>query len=329
MVTKFMERRMKVLHVDTNHPLIIEQFNELGFQNDEDYSSSKAEIEKKINEYDGLIIRSRFSIDAEFLDKATNLKFIGRLGAGLENIDVRHAKALGVFLAAAPEGNRNAVGEHTLGMLLSLFNKLNHADKEVRSGKWDREGNRGLELEGKVVGIVGYGNMGKAFAKKLKGFDVDEVICFDIEGGVEDENARQVGIMELHQRTDVLSLHVPQTEKTIGMANTEFINKFNKPFWILNTARGKCIKTPDLVEALKSGKILGAGLDVLEYEKSSFEDMFKNAVTSGGVEKLPDAFQYLIDAENVLLTPHVAGWTVESKIKLAQTVVDKIKAKFC
>ena len=317
-----MERRMKVLHVDTNHPLIIEQFNELGFQNDEDYSSSKAEIEKKIHEYDGLIIRSRFSIDADFLDKATNLKFIGRLGAGLENIDVRHAKALGVFLAAAPEGNRNAVGEHTLGMLLSLFNKLNQADKEVRSGKWDREGNRGLELEGKVVGIVGYGNMGKAFAKKLKGFDVDEVICFDIEGGVEDENARQVGIMELHQRTDVLSLHVPQTEKTIGMVNTEFIDKFHNPFWILNTARGKCIKTPDLVEALKSGKILGAGLDVLEYEKSSFEDMFTD-------KNLPDAFQYLIDAENVLLTPHVAGWTIESKIKLAQTVVDKIKAKFC
>ena len=317
-----MERRMKVLHVDTNHPLIIEQFNELGFQNDEDYSSSKAEIEKKIHEYDGLIIRSRFSIDAELLDKATNLKFIGRLGAGLENIDVRYARALGIFLAAAPEGNRNAVGEHTLGMLLSLFNKLNNADKEVRSGKWDREGNRGLELEGKVVGIVGYGNMGKAFAKKLKGFDVDEVICFDIEGGVEDENARQVGIMELHQRTDVLSLHVPQTEKTIGMVNTEFISKFNKPFWILNTARGKCIKTPDLVEALKSGKILGAGLDVLEYEKTSFEDMFSD-------KSLPDAFQYLIDAENVLLTPHVAGWTLESKTKLAQTVVDKIKAKFC
>ena len=313
---------MKVLHVDINHPLIIEQFNELGFQNDEDYSSYKADIEKKIHAYDGLIIRSRFSIDAEFLDKATNLKFIGRLGAGLENIDVRYAKAKGVFLAAAPEGNRNAVGEHTLGMLLSLFNKLNSADKEVRNGKWNREGNRGLELEGKVVGIVGYGNMGKAFAKKLKGFDVDEVICYDIEGGVEDDNARQVGIMELHQRTDVLSLHVPQTEKTIGMVNSEFINKFHSSFWVLNTARGKCINTTDLVKSLKSGKILGAGLDVLEYEKSSFEDMFTD-------KKLPEAFQYLIKAENVLLTPHVAGWTVESKIKLAQTVVNKIKAKFC
>ena len=243
------------------------------------------------------------------------------MGAGLENIDTRYAKSLGIFLAAAPEGNCNAVGEHALGMLLSLFNNLNKADAEVRNGKWDREGNRGVELEGKVVGIIGYGNMGKAFAKKLKGFDVDEVICYDIEGGVEDENARQVGIMELHQRTDVLSLHVPQTASTIGMINSEFLNKFRKNIWIINTARGKCIKTEDLVSALQSKKVLGAGLDVLEYEKSSFENMF----TGDG---LPEAFEYLTKANNVLLSPHVAGWTVESKIKLAQTVVNKIKNKF-
>jgi D-3-phosphoglycerate dehydrogenase len=313
---------MKVLHVDSNHPLIIEQFNNFGFVNDEDYVSTKEEIEEKIGAYEGLIIRSRFTIDASFLDKAKNLKFIGRLGAGLENIDTRYAKSLGIFLAAAPEGNRNAVGEHALGMLLSLFNKLNKADAEVRDGKWDREGNRGVELEGKVVGIIGYGNMGKAFAKKLKGFDVDEVICYDIEGGVEDENARQVGIMELHQRTDVLSLHVPQTASTIGMINTEFLNKFHKNIWIINTARGKCINTADLVSALKSGKVLGAGLDVLEYEKASFENMFTD-------NRLPEAFEYLTKADNVLLSPHVAGWTVESKVKLAQTIVDKVKSKFC
>ncbi|TVZ16509.1 2-hydroxyacid dehydrogenase [Maribacter sp. MAR_2009_72] len=313
---------MKVLHVDINHPLIIEQFSELGFENHEDYTSTKEEIATRISHYDGIIIRSRFSIDADFLDKAKNLKFIGRLGAGLENIDTQYAKSLGVFLAAAPEGNRNAVGEHALGMLLSLFNKLNKADHEVRSGKWDREGNRGLELEGKVVGIIGYGNMGKAFAKKLKGFDVEEVICYDIKGGVEDEHARQVGIMEFQDRVDVISLHVPQTQDTIGMFRTEFIEKFKKSFWIINTARGKCIDTQDLVAALKSGKILGAGLDVLEYEKASFEHMFTD-------DQLPDAFEYLIKADNVILSPHVAGWTVESKIKLAQTVVDKIKNKFC
>tara|TARA_R110000796_G_scaffold72010_1_gene163229 strand:+ start:23987 stop:24925 length:939 start_codon:yes stop_codon:yes gene_type:complete len=312
---------MKVLHLDVNHPLIIEQFNALGFQNDEDYTSTKEEIEKKIGDYDGVIIRSRFTIDEAFLDKAVNLKFIGRLGAGLENIDTDHAKRLGIFLAAAPEGNRNAVGEHALGMLLSLFNKLNKADREVRSGKWDREGNRGIELEGKTVGIIGYGNMGKAFAKKLKGFDV-EVICYDIVGGVGDENARQVGIMEFKQRSEVVSLHVPQTPSTINMINTDFLKDFKNPLWLINTARGKCVVTEDLVAAMKEGKVLGAGLDVLEYEKKSFEDMF------GGSE-LPEAFTYLIKANNVLLTPHVAGWTVESKIKLAQTVVDKIKEKFC
>jgi len=311
---------MKVLHLDTNHPLIIEQFNELGYTNDEDYTSTKQEIEAKIHQYDGIIIRSRFSLDKHFLDKATNLKFIGRLGAGLENIDTDYAKQKGVFLAAAPEGNRNAVGEHTLGMLLSLFNKLTTADQEVRTGKWDREGNRGIELDGRTVGIIGYGNMGKAFAKKLRGFDV-EVICFDIDGGVGDENVRQVGIMEFQQKADIVSLHTPQTPLTIKMINEEFINAFQKPFWLFNTARGKAVVTEDLVAALKSGKILGAGLDVLEYEKSSFEDMFSD-------NKLPEAFEYLIQAKNVLLTPHVGGWTVESKIKLAQTVVDKVKENF-
>ena len=321
MAERTMDEKMKVLHVDTNHPLLIEQFAELGFTNDEDYTSTKSEIEKKIHAYDGLIIRSRFSIDADFLDKAVALKFIGRLGAGLENIDVAHAESLGIFLAAAPEGNRNAVAEHALGMLLSLFNHLNKADSEVRSGKWDREGNRGCELDGKTVGIIGYGNTGKAFAKKLSGFDT-EVICFDIKGGVEDEHARQVGIMELHQKTDILSLHIPQTDLTVGMINSTFIEKFHNPIWFLNTARGKCVNTADLVEGLKSGKILGAGLDVLEYEKSSFENMFADT-------ELPEAFKYLSQAKNVILSPHVAGWTVESKIKLAQTIVDKIKAEFC
>ncbi|MEM9866832.1 MAG: 2-hydroxyacid dehydrogenase, partial [Bacteroidota bacterium] len=277
------------------------------------------EIEKKIHLYDGVVIRSRFTLDQEFLDRATNLKFIGRVGAGLENIDVRYAKKKGVFLASAPEGNRNAVGEHTLGMLLSLMNKLNKAHREVRKGKWDREGNRGVELDGKTIGIIGYGNMGKAFARKLKGFEV-EVICFDIIGGVGDENARQVGIMEFQQKSDVVSLHVPQTESTLNMVNSNFINAFHKPIWLINTARGKCVVTEDLVKGLKSGKVLGAGLDVLEYEKKSFENMF--------LQK-PKAFKYLRKATNVMLTPHVAGWTIESKEKLAQTIVDKIQGQFC
>jgi len=312
---------MKILHLDTNHPLLIEQFNALGFENIEEYKAAKSEVEKSIHLYDGLIIRSRFTIDKSFLDKAQNLKFIGRLGSGLENIDVDYARDKGIFLAAAPEGNRNAVGEHSLGLLLALFNKLTKANNEVKKGKWDREANRGTELDGKTVGIIGYGNTGKAFAKKLRGFDI-EVICYDIVGGVSDENARQVGIMELEQKSDIISLHVPQTPETMGMINTEFINAFQKPFWLLNTARGKCVVTEDLVTALKSGKILGAGLDVLEYEKTSFEDMFSQ-------ESLPEAFQFLVDAENIILSPHVAGWTIESKEKLAQTIVDKIKSRFC
>ncbi|MBU2922626.1 2-hydroxyacid dehydrogenase [Winogradskyella psychrotolerans] len=311
---------MKVLHLDSNHPLLIKQLNALGFTNHEDYKASKSEIEAKISEYDGMIIRSRFSIDKAFLDAATNLKFIGRVGAGLENIDCDYAKKKGIHLISAPEGNRNAVGEHALGMLLSLFNKLNKADREVRQGQWLREENRGLELDGKTVGLIGYGNMGKAFAKKLKGFDV-EVLCHDIKTGVGDANAKQVILEELKAKVDVLSLHTPQTALTLNMVNSEFINGFKKPFWLINTARGKSVVTEDIVSALKSGQLLGAGLDVLEYEKSSFENLFSS-------NTIPEAFQYLIESENVLLSPHVAGWTVESNIKLAQTIVDKIKAKF-
>jgi D-3-phosphoglycerate dehydrogenase len=311
---------MKILHLDENHPLLIDEFEKLGFENDLDYTSPREEILDKIGAYQGLILRSRLPIDRELLDRASCLKFIGRLGAGLENIDVEYARVKGIFLAAAPEGNRNAVGEHTLGMLLSLFNKLHTADAEVRRGLWRREENRGLEIEGKTIGIIGYGNMGKAFASKLKGFD-SEVICYDIAGGVGNEDARQVGIMEFRKNVDVISLHVPETPQTLGMVNTAFIHKIHKPFWLLNTARGKCVKTADLVAALQSGKVLGAGLDVLEYEKSSFESLFQEG-------DMPPAFKYLIEAPNVLLSPHVAGWSVESREKLARTIVDKVKSHF-
>ena len=311
---------MKILHVDRNHPLILEQLKAYGFQNEEDYTSSKSEIEKKISSYDGLIIRSRFTIDQSFLDAATNLKFIGRLGAGLENIDIDYATKNGIQLFSAPEGNRNAVGEHTLGMLLSLFNHLRRADHEVRNGIWKREENRGLELEGKTIGLIGYGNMGKAFAKKLRGFDC-EVIFYDLKEGIANEDAQQVSLQELREKAEVLSLHTPLTSLTENMVNSDFIDQFKNPFWLINTARGKSLVTQDLVDALKSGKVLGAGLDVLEYEKSSFENLFSDQ------KRLPDAFQYLIEADNVLLSPHIAGWTIESKEKLAQTIVDKIKQK--
>lgn len=318
---------MKILHLDTNHELLIRQLNDLGFTNHEDYISSKEAIEAKIKDYDGIVLRSRFTIDKQFLDAATNLKFIGRVGAGLENIDCDYAKTKGVTLIAAPEGNRNAVGEHTLGMLLSLFNKLNKADLEVRQGKWLREDNRGIELDGRTVGIIGYGNMGKAFSKKLRGFDV-EVLCYDIKEHLGDAYAKQVSLSEFREKVDVVSLHTPQTPLTLNMIDEAFINQFKKPFWFINTARGKSVVTRDLVSALKSKRVLGAGLDVLEYEKASFENLFKKDVTSGSIE-MPEAFQYLINSQNVILSPHVAGWTIESKEKLAQTIVDKIKVEFC
>jgi D-3-phosphoglycerate dehydrogenase len=306
---------IKILHLDSNHPLLWEQLEKAGFQNEADYTSTKEEVESKIDNYHGIVIRSRFKIDKTFIDKAKNLQFIARVGAGLESIDCEYAESKNIKLIAAPEGNASAVGEHALGMLLSLFNNLNNADKEVKSGQWNRESNRGTELDGKTVGIIGYGNMGKSFAKKLRGFEVD-VLCYDILPNVADSNAKQVPLQEIQQKADVLSLHIPWTPETDKLVDTSFINQFSKPFWFINTARGKSVVTSDLVSALQSGKILGAGLDVLEYEKLSFESLFEASK--------PEAFEYLLNANNVLLSPHIAGWTIESKEKLAQVIVDKI-----
>ena len=311
---------MKILHLDKNHSLLLKQLTAAGFENDENYYAPKETVEEIIHQYDGVILRSRFAIDRTFLDAATNLKFIGRVGAGLENIDCEYAEKKRITLIAAPEGNRTAVAEHALGMLLNLMNKLSFVNREVRNGIWKREENRGFEIEGKTVGIIGYGVMGKAFAQRLKGFNC-KVICYDIKTGVGDENAEQVALQQLQQQTDILSLHTPQTPETFHLINKKFIVGFQKPFWFINTARGKSVKTEDLVEALKSGTILGAGLDVLEYEKSSFENMFSD-------DELPEAFQYLIQADNVLLSPHIAGWTMESKEKLAQIIVDKISVLY-
>lgn len=310
---------MKILHLDKNHPLLIKQLTDAGYKNEEDYTSSKPDIERIISEYDGIVIRSRFKCDATFINAATNLKFIARVGAGLESIDIPYAESKGITLISAPEGNCNAVGEHTLGMLLSLFNKLNKADLEVRKGLWHREVNRGIELDGKTVGIIGYGNMGKAFSKKLKGFDC-KVICYDIKEQIGDENATQVSLKTFQKEVDVVSLHIPWTPLTNSMVNSYFINQFSKTFWLLNTARGKIVVTSDLVSALKKGQLLGAGLDVLEFEKSSFESLFSN--------EIPASLSDLLSMDNVILSPHIAGWTLESKEKLAQVIADKIVRKF-
>ena len=306
---------MKILLLDKNHPLITEQLSEKGFVLEEDFSSSYEQVLEKIHLYEGIIIRSRIPLDAYFLEKAKNLKFIARVGAGMENIDIAKAQELGIKLINSPEGNKDAVAEHVIGTLLVLMNRLFISSNEVKKGIWLREENRGEEILGKTFGIIGYGNMGKAVAKRLSGFGC-KTIFYDIKPNLSDESATQVSLQELQENADILSLHTPLTEDTLYMIDEEFISKMKKNFYFINTARGKNLKTSALVNALKLGKIKGACLDVLEYEKTSFENL----------ETKNKDLEYLLNSEKAIITPHIAGWTHESKIKLAQVIVDKILA---
>ncbi len=306
---------MKILLLDKNHPLITEQLSEKGFVLEEDFSSSYEQVLDKIHLYEGIIIRSRIPLDAHFLEKAKNLKFIARVGAGMENIDITKTQELGIKLINSPEGNKDAVAEHVIGTLLVLMNRLFISSNEVKKGIWLREENRGEEILGKTFGIIGYGNMGKAVAKRLSGFGC-KTIFYDIKPNLSDEFATQVSLQELQENADILSLHTPLTEDTLYMIDEEFISKMKKNFYFINTARGKNLKTSALVNAFKSGKIKGACLDVLEYEKTSFENL----------ETKNEDLEYLLNSEKAIITPHIAGWTHESKIKLAQVIVDKILA---
>ena len=306
---------MKILLLDKNHPLITEQLSEKGFVLEEDFSSSYEQVLEKIHLYEGVIIRSRIPLDAHFLEKAKNLKFIARVGAGMENIDIAKAQKLGIKLINSPEGNKDAVAEHVIGTLLVLMNRLFISSNEVKKGIWLREENRGEEILGKTFGIIGYGNMGKAVAKRLSGFGC-KTIFYDIKPNLSDEFATQVSLQELQENADILSLHTPLTEDTLYMIDEEFISKMKQNFYFINTARGKNLKTSALANALKSGKIKGACLDVLEYEKTSFENL----------EMKNEDLEYLLNSEKAIITPHIAGWTHESKIKLAQVIVNKILA---
>ena len=308
---------MKILQLDKNHPLITEQLSAKGFEIDDDFSSSYDDVLKKIDAYDGIIIRSRIPVDRNFIEHGKNLKFIARVGAGMENIDGEFATKSGISLISSPEGNRDSVAEHVLGMLLILMNRLFIASNEVKNGIWKREENRGDELLGKTFGIIGYGNMGKAVAKRLSGFGV-KVIFHDILPNLSDEFATQVSLDTLKNEADILSLHIPITNETHHLIDSQFISEMKKDFYFINTARGKNVKTSDLVEAIRSGKVRGACLDVLEYEKPSFENL--------EVENNDSAF--LLQSEKVIVTPHIAGWTVQSKEKLAQVIVDKILTEF-
>ena len=309
---------MRILHIDSNHPSLISMLIKNGHVNHSDFISSKHDIGLVIKNYDGLILRSRFKIDKEFIDKAINLKFIARVGSGIENIDSKYAKTKNIEVISSPEGNSNAVGEHAMGLLLSLLNNINTSSVQVKKGVWVREQNRGHELEGKTVAILGLGNTGKSFAKKISAFNCN-VIFYDINDDIKSDIAKKSSLDDIYENADVLSLHLPHTNLTFNLFNKTFIEKFNNPFWLLNTSRGSIVNTADLIEALKTNKVLGAGLDVLDIESSSFTEIINDK---------NDDFHKLSSFKNVIITPHIAGWTFESNIKLSKIVVNKINNYF-
>lgn len=307
---------MKILFVDTTHVLLKEKLEKIGYQCHTAYSASKLEIEQIIHQYEGIIIRSRFNIDLKFINKALRLKFIARAGSGLENIDIRHAERKGIKCYNASEGNRQAVAEHAIGMLLALFNNLKKSDEEIRQGKWEREANRGMEICNKKIGIIGYGNNGSAFANIAKGFGA-KILAYD---KYLEKYPYKSSMQKIYQEADIISIHVPLTKETRYLVDDYFINKLQKNIYLINTARGLCVNTEHLVSALKNGKIRGACLDVLEYEKNSFEHL--------GEEAHNKQLNFLTKSNNVLLSPHIAGWSIESKIKIAEILLEKIISDF-
>jgi D-3-phosphoglycerate dehydrogenase len=304
----------KVLFLDKTHPVLPKMLKDLGLEivYKDEWTSKHSD---NLSEFLGIIVRSKV-LDENFMKKFSNLKFIGRVGAGMENIDLEYTESKSIQCVNSPEGNRDAVGEHTLGMLLNLTNRLNIADHEMRCGKWRREENRGHEIGHMTIGIFGYGNMGSAFAEKISGFNA-RVIGYDkYKKNYSNHFVEEVNLKEFFKAADVVSFHIPLTQETEFLVNNVFINQFQKDIYILNTSRGKILKTADLVQNLETGKVKGAALDVFEYESSNFETLFEKSMS-------PD-FQYLMKSNKVILTPHIAGWTYESKYKLAMVVGEKI-----
>ena len=311
----------KVVFIDSVHEILWERLEKMEFNCVNAVDIPIEQVKELINDAFGLVIRARFQLNESLLKDCKQLKFIARSGSGLENIDTSYCESREISVFNSPEGNRNAVAEHGLGMLLSLFNKITKADQEVRQGVWNREGNRGIELDGKTVGIIGFGNNGSAFAKKLRGFDC-KIMAYDkYKSGFSDRQVVEVTLEEIFDQADVVSFHIPQNQETIYFMNDFFVSQMKKPFYLLNLSRGKIVQTAALVHGLKSGKILGACLDVLEHETSSFSTSFKDS--------LPEDLQYLFQSDKLLFSPHVAGWTEESYYKLSSVLADKIEEKFC
>ena len=303
----------RILIVDDLHPAFKEEAIRLGYEVDDEPKITRQETLDKIAAYEGLAVRTKFRIDAEVFAAAPNLKFVARAGAGLDNIDDKIAFERNIKLINAPEGNRDAVGEHAIGLLLSLMNKFRAADMEIRNGIWDREGNRGYELKGKKVGIIGYGFMGQSFARKLAGFEVDVMAYDKYKTGFSDTFAREVSMEEIVKHSDILSLHIPLTSETRQMVDDEYFFHFKKPIFFVNTARGEIVNTQAVLNNLDTGKILGAGLDVLETEKfpALGEQSWYKALKAN---------------EKVILTPHVGGWTFDSYRKISEVLAEKLKS---
>ena len=303
----------RCLIIDDMHPSIVPLLKEINIYADYRPEITRQELTDVIGEYEGIIARSKLKIDKELLDKATRLKFIARAGAGLDMIDLDEVNKREILLINAPEGNRDAVAEHTLALLLSLINNVSVADRQVRKGIWHREANRGYELKGKTVALIGYGFMGKAVAKRLASFEC-EVIAYDkYLKDFSDSFVTQVNMQEVFEKADVVSFHIPLTNETRGMADSKYFSLFKKNVWVVNTARGEIVKLWDMLESLDSGRVKGAALDVLENEKIN---------TLKGIEK--EVFEKLILSDKVILTPHVAGWTYESYEKINEILTQKI-----
>lgn len=303
---------MKILFIDSTSSLLLEKLRSNNMICDVAYKKKKSEIEKIIYEYDGIVIRSKFKIDRLFIKKAKKLKFIARAGVGMENIDVKYAQENNILCINSKNANSQAVAEHTLGMILSLFKNINKSHQEVKSKLWLREENRGLELSGKTIGIIGFGNTGSTFSKILEGFNV-KILAYD---KYLLKHQYKSSMKKIYENADLISLHIPLTKETFHLLNDNFIDKFQKPFFLINTSRGKCVSTKSLVKAIKNKKILGACLDVLEIENNSFENISQNANQK--------ELNYLINSNKVILTPHIAGWTNESKKAIAETISNQI-----
>lgn len=305
---------LKFFIVDEMHESLFPLLTEIGITYEFEPLIKRDEIIQRINAYDGLIIRSKTKVDAELLANADKLKVICRAGAGIDNIDEDIIKEKNIHVINAPEGNRDAVAEHCIGMLLNIFSRICLADRQVRNQVWERENNRGIELKGKTVGIIGYGNMGSAFAERLKSFGC-KILAYDCyKTGYVDDQVIEGNLEDLFEHTDVLSLHIPLTKETKGWINTDFISNFRKNIYILNTSRGEVLRFKDLVAGLESGKVIGAALDVLENEKLNQLTQEQNSF-----------FKYLVSSENVLLTPHIAGWTIESYRRINEVLIEKLK----